>query len=97
MFPGPASTKITPPKLIRTKTPELSPEFVGGARGTATLIARCTLTTAGTLIDCCIVEGINGLNASTIAALRERLYEPAIRDGKPLTVRYTFRVRFEIQ
>ena len=83
------------PKLIDARPPELSAEQ-RAVRGIAPMMVKCTITTAGAVVDCCILRGINGYNATVLEALAHWRYEPATLQGKPVSVRYVIAMRLDL-
>ena len=52
--------------------------------------ARCIITVAGTVNSCRVVKGVLFMDRAVISALQLRQYTPALLDGKPIEVYYTF-------
>jgi protein TonB len=57
------------------------------------MIAKCTITTAGTLQNCRIVKGLPFMDKSMLDALASRRYTPVMLQGKPVSVEYVFSMR----
>jgi len=60
-----------------------------------TLVARCLITAAGAVEDCQVLDTVPLAEAAVLAALRGRHYRPAEVDGRPVSVRHTFRIKLE--
>jgi len=60
-----------------------------------TMIARCTITTDGSLRDCRIIKGLPFLNQPMLDSLATRRYRPVQSEGKPVSVQYVFNLKVE--
>jgi protein TonB len=67
------------------------------ARVEAVVIARCVITTEGSLRDCQIIKGHPFLNPAVEATLAKQRYRPVLYGGKPINVRYTLNFNFRLQ
>ncbi len=85
--------EMVAPRLLSGPEPrytaEAALEHVGG-----TVLARCTVTERGTVEDCVVMKSVPLLDASVLRALAQRRYEPALFEGRPLSVRMVIPVRF---
>lgn len=59
-----------------------------------TVVARCTLTTEGTLTDCELAERVPFLDAEVLRTLATWRFTPVRFQGQPVAVRQTFNLRF---
>jgi TonB family protein len=59
-----------------------------------TVVARCTLTTEGTLTDCSLLNRRKALDGDVLRILSTRRYTPAIYQGRPIAVRYQLHIGF---
>jgi hypothetical protein len=83
---------IVPPVLISgpaIKYPDVHPQLVGTVR------VRCVLTAEGIVKDCVPDQEVPEL-AVLIRQLEARRYQPALQDGKPVDVWYTFRINLNV-
>ncbi len=62
-------------------------------RTSGTMIAKCTITTDGTLRNCRIIKGLPYLDKSMLDALAKRRYSPVMYQGKPVPVEYVFNLK----
>jgi TonB family protein len=86
---------MTPPRLIEGKWPAYSDEAKAlGAHGK--VIARCTLTEEGVLVDCRIIKSLPPLDQAVLDALATRRYTPTCYKGHPQRVYYTFPFNFDL-
>lgn len=60
------------------------------------LVVQCVITAEGVVKDCCVREGLPHMNAAVIDALERRRYRPAMKDGKPVEVWYTFTLHLRL-
>jgi len=56
------------------------------------MVVRCTLTTEGRVTRCAIIRDLPYMGANVIQALEQRRYAPAMRNGEPIEVNYTFKL-----
>jgi beta-lactamase regulating signal transducer with metallopeptidase domain len=93
---------ITPPRFVsgeRFHYPNLTyglrAQLASFPRGA--VVARCTITTEGTVTDCKSLQGLGGLEEAVIRTLSTWRYAPATLHGKPVAVHYVFDVWFTTQ
>ncbi len=70
-------------------TAEAALEHVGG-----TVLVQCTVTVRGNVEECVVMKSLPLLDASVLRALTARRYEPALFEGRPVSVRMVLPVRF---
>ncbi|WP_437527698.1 TonB family protein [Sorangium sp. So ce726] len=58
-----------------------------------TILAKCVVTTAGSLTGCRIVRGVPHMNDAVLAALAASRYQPATYQGRPVNVDYVFSIK----
>ena len=58
-----------------------------------TVVIACTLTAEGVARDCKIQQGVKYLDEAALQAVQARRYAPATKNGQPVEVAYTFRVK----
>jgi protein TonB len=56
-------------------------------------LAKCVITTAGTLQNCRLIKGHPLVNQALLTALSRWRYTPVIYQGKPVAVDYVIQVR----
>jgi TonB family protein len=93
---------ITPPRFIsgeRLHYPNLSYEVRAQLASfpQGSVVTRCTITAEGTVTDCKSLKGLAGLEAAVIRTLTTWRYAPALREGKPVPVHYTFDIWFSTE
>ncbi|WP_437325704.1 TonB family protein [Sorangium sp. So ce381] len=63
------------------------------ARVEGTVLAKCVVTTAGSLTGCRIVRGVPHMNEAVLAALAASRYQPVTYQGRPVNVDYVFSIK----
>ena len=66
------------------------------AKVKGTLLAKCVITTEGTLRSCRILKSLPFLDEPVLAALGWRRYAPVMFQGRPVNVEYVISLRFEL-
>jgi serine/threonine-protein kinase len=59
------------------------------------MIAKCTITTGGTLQNCRVIKGLPFMDKSLLDALASRHYSPVMYQGHAVAVEYVFSVRLK--
>ena len=86
---------MTAPAMISGPSPEYTQEAIErGVEGT--MQVRCTVTVAGTVRQCKVLKGLRYMDRAVVAALEARKYKPALSQGKPVDVFYTFTIRLKL-
>lgn len=89
------SDSMTPPAMLAGPNPEYSPDAIErGIQGV--MQVRCIVAVSGVVRACKIVKGLPFMNGPVIDALQARKYRPALAQGKPVDVFYTFTVRLKL-
>ena len=60
------------------------------------MIVKCVVTVEGAVRDCRVVKGLPYMDEAVVQALERRRYRPATLDGKPVEVKYVFRVNLRM-
>lgn len=63
------------------------------ARVEGTVLARCVITTSGSLTGCRIVKGLPYMDAAVLSALASSRYRPITYEGRPVNVDYVFSLK----
>ena len=88
---------IDPPVATYTVEPEY-PALARKARIQGVVILSSTVRADGTVGEVTVLKGLPmGLNDKAIEAVRQRRFEPAMRNGEPLCVQYNQTVNFQLQ
>jgi TonB family protein len=86
---------MTAPAMISGPAPEYTPDAIErGIEGT--MQVRCVVTVAGDVRACKVVKGLAFMNSAVVEALQRRKYKPALAQGKPVDVFYTFNIRLKL-
>lgn len=91
-----AEGAIEPPKLIKETMP-VYPEAARLARVQGVVILSVRADEAGKVIDAMVLRSIPLLDQAAIDAVKQWVYEPMIKDGKPVSVVFTVTVRFQLK
>ena len=86
---------MNPPHLISGPEP-VYPRAAREARVEGTLLAKCVITTEGSLQSCRIMKSLPFLDEPVLAALAQRRYAPVMFQGHPVNVEYVISLRFEL-
>jgi periplasmic protein TonB len=87
--------EIREPKKLRHVSP-VYPDVAVAARVRGSVILECMVSPQGRVTDVMLVRGVPLLNESAIAAVRQWLYTPTLKDGVPVPVILTVTVRFDL-
>ncbi|AUX47844.1 protein kinase [Sorangium cellulosum] len=63
------------------------------ARVEGTVIAKCVVTTAGSLTGCRIIKGLPHMDEAVLSALAASRYRPITFQGRPVNVDYVFSIK----
>ena len=83
------------PRLLEGPEP-VYPREAREARVEGTLLAKCVITTEGTLRSCRIIKSLPFLDEPVLTALAHRRYAPVMFQGRPVNVEYVISLRFEL-
>jgi protein TonB len=87
--------EIREPKKLRHVTP-IYPDVAVAARVHGSVLLECMVSPQGRVTEVRLVRGVPLLNESAMAAVRQWLYTPTLKDGVPVTVIMTVTVRFDL-
>ena len=85
----PYGPDMTQPRLISPVDPVFPREALV-ARVEGTMLAKCTITTSGSLEGCRIIKGLPFMDKPMLEALAQRKYTPVTYKGTPVAVQYVF-------
>jgi hypothetical protein len=86
--------EIEPPILLAGPVPTYSIEALN-ARVEGLMVIRCTLTPEGGVTRCTVARGLPYMG-HIVPALEQRRYRPAMRNGEPIEVSFTFKLNFAL-
>jgi TonB family protein len=92
----PFGADMIPPALLSGPA---HPTFTRAALENCTegkVIARCTITTEGKLVDCDIIKSVPHLDQAVLDTLSGQRYSPVLYRGQPQSVYYTLTFRFKL-
>lgn len=84
-------SKLTPPEVISGPNPQYTMQAIENEVG-GTMIVKCIATVEGAVHGCMIKKGQPYMDAAVVEALERRRYQPALCDGKPIEVDYSFKI-----
>lgn len=87
---------IEPPKLVK-ETKVVYPEAARAARVQGVVILSVRADETGKVVDTMVLRSIPLLDQAAMDAVRQWVYEPMIKDGKPVSVVFTVTVRFQLK
>jgi TonB family protein len=87
--------KMTEPVLISGPSPEYT-SLALQRRVEGTMVIRCVITVAGTVHGCRVIKSLPFMDRAAVTALEQRKYKPALQEGKPVDVYYTFTITFTL-
>src|SRR5438874_2154896 len=86
---------MTAPTMVSGPSPEYSADAVErGIEGT--MQVRCVVTVAGTVRNCKVIKGVPYMDRPVVDALQARKYKPAMSQGRPVDVFYTFTIKLKL-
>lgn len=92
-----ASDGETPPKLI-LKTEPVYTQEARDAKISGTVVLYAEIDQEGRVREARVLRGIDaGLDQNSVSAVRQWLFEPGKKDGKPVVVAVTIEVNFRLQ
>lgn len=87
--------EIREPRKLRHVNP-VYPEVAVAAKVRGSVVLECLVDPQGRVKDVTLVRGVPILNESAVAAVRQWLYTPTLKDGVPVSVIMTVTVRFDL-
>lgn len=86
---------MTPPAMISGTNPEYTQEAIEhGIEGTISL--KCIVNAQGKVHGCEVQKSLPYMDRAVINAIQARKYRPALMQGKPVDVFYTFHVKLRL-
>jgi len=99
--PGPSAPRVdfdesmTSPRFQEGPSIEYSPEALR-EQVEGLMVVRCIVTAEGRVYGCRVQNGLPFMDEAVLSVLQARRYTPAMRNGSPLEVNYTFRIRLRL-
>src|SRR5437868_10525076 len=86
---------MTAPTMVSGPSPEYSQDAIErGIEGT--MQVRCVVTVAWTVRNCKVIKGVPYMDRPVVDALQARKYKPAMSQGRPVDVFYTFTIKLKL-
>jgi protein TonB len=60
------------------------------------MLVRCVVGLDGKVRDCQVLKALPFMERAVLDALERRTYSPALFEGKPIEVQYTFRIQLKL-
>lgn len=96
--PGPVQFdegRMTHPRLLWGPDPAYTPQALE-REVEGTLLVRCIVDVQGFVRNCRVIKSLPFMDAAVLHALENRRYAPALIDGRPVEVDYTFRIHISL-
>lgn len=87
--------EIREPRKIRHVDP-IYPEIASRARVQGTVVLECLVSPQGQVVEVSVLNSIPLLDDAAIAAVKQWVYTPTLKDGVPVKVILTVSVRFAL-
>src|SRR5713226_65812 len=82
---------MTPPKKVSGPDPEYNQKALDH-EVEGQMVVKCVVTVQGVVHNCRVLKSVAFMDRAVIEALERRRYTPAMLQGKPIDVDYTFRI-----
>jgi hypothetical protein len=86
---------MTAPVIISGPPPEYSQDAID-REVEGLMVVRCVVTVEGFVHSCKVLKSLPFMDRPVIFSLEKRRYKPALQQGKPVDVFYTFNVRLKL-
>ena len=81
--------------MVSGPSPKYSQDAIErGIEGT--MQVRCVVTVVGTVRNCKVLKGVPYMDRPVVDALQARKYKPAMSQGRPVDVFYTFTIKLKL-
>lgn len=87
--------RMTAPAMLSGPAPEYTADALE-RRVEGAMEVRCVVTSEGQVRACKVLKGLPFMNGAVVEALERRKYKPALAQGKPVAVYYTFNLRLKL-
>jgi protein TonB len=89
------SQNMTPPKKISGPDPEYTRQAMEH-EVEGQMLVKCIVTAEGRVHHCRIVQSLPFMDRAVVEALEHRKYTPALFQGRPIDVDYTFKIKMTL-
>ena len=86
---------MTAPIIISGPPPEYTQDAID-REIEGLMVVRCVVTVEGFVHSCKVIKSLPFMDRAVIDSLQRRRYKPAVQQGKPIDVYYTFNVRLKL-
>lgn len=87
--------RMTHPTMISGSSPSYTLEALRH-RIEGVIHLKCRITVEGRVVGCRVLKSLPYLDEAVVSALERRRYRPALLDGKPVEIDYTFKIAMRI-
>jgi protein TonB len=82
---------MVPPKVLSGPNPQYTDQALEH-EVEGTMVVKCIVSIDGEVHGCRVLQGLPFMDRAVVDALEHRRYTPAMSQGKPIAVDYTFRI-----
>jgi protein TonB len=86
---------MTPPKMVSGPNPQYT-ERALEQEVEGLMVVKCVVTVDGLVHECRVIRSLPYMDRAVVDALEKRHYTPALLQGKPVEVAYTFSLRLTL-
>jgi protein TonB len=86
---------MTAPKMVSGPNPQYT-ERALEREVEGLMIVKCVVTVEGVVRECRVMQSLPFMDRAVVAALERRRYTPALLQGRPVEVDYTFSLRLSL-
>jgi periplasmic protein TonB len=86
---------MTPPAMISGPSPQYTQKALD-REVQGVMIVKCVITLEGVVRECRVLQGLPFMDRAVVEALERRRYRPALLQGRPVEVDYTFKIRLRL-
>ena len=86
---------MTPPSVLSGPNPEYTQEAIDH-EVEGLMVVKCIVSLQGIVHNCRVLQGLPFMDRQVVETLQRRRYSPALQQGKPIEVDYTFRIRLTL-
>ena len=88
--------RMTPPVKLSGPDPQYTDRALD-REVEGTMVVRCVVDTVGKVFGCRVLKGLPYMDRAVIDALERRTYRPATLAGRPVEVRYDFKITLRLR
>ncbi len=89
------SGRLTPPEKVSGPDPFYTEQAIRH-RVQGTIVVACRVMTNGCAMGCRVLQSLPYMDEQVLGAIRRRHYKPAMLDGTPVNIDYSFRITLRL-